>query len=84
MSSKKKPTLPYGALLVINTQEELNEFVEIMEILEKDSLVIDEEYVVYMDEVVYIVPYKEIDESHFLFGAAKIKFNKWRKKWIIK
>ena len=55
-----------NTLLLIQTQEELNQLAECIAGVEVDALHIDQDYVVYMDEVVWVVPLSEIDDTHFM------------------
>ena len=69
-----------GILLLIETQDELNQLAEVTRCLALDSLHIDEEYVAYMDEVLMVVPRTEIDETHFMRNVKPTLFRKWYKK----
>jgi hypothetical protein len=72
--------LKHNELILIQTQEELNEFVEVVECVEVDALHIDQDYVAYMDEVVWIVPLSEIDETHFMRNIKPKPLKKWLRK----
>ena len=72
----------HNTLVLIETQEELNQLAEATGSLALDSLHIDEDYVAYVDEVLIVVPLKEIDETHYLRGIKPTLFRKWYKKYI--
>ncbi len=74
--------LNHNILLLIQTQEELNLLAEVTGSLALDSLHIDEDYVAYVDEVLIVVPLKEIDETHHLRGIKPTLFRKFYKKSI--
>lgn len=77
--------LNYQTLLLITKQEELNQLEELIPHMAKDSLHVEgEEYVAFMDDVLCIVPLKEIDEGHRLYGVKPTLFRKWYKKQLRK
>lgn len=67
-------------LVLIENQDELNKLAEMTGSLALDCLHIDEPYVAYVDEVLIVVPLKEIDETHHLIGVKPTLFRKWYKK----
>jgi len=69
-----------GQLVLIENQDELNLLAEVTGSLALDCLHIDEPYVAYMDEVLIVIPLKQIDETHFLRGIKPTLFRKWYKK----
>jgi len=71
--------LKHSVVVLISTQEELNQFAELEDVPE-DALHIDEDYVAYMDDVLYVVPYSQIDETHFMRHVKPTLFRKWYKK----
>ena len=72
--------LKSNELILIEKQDELNKLAEVTGSLALDCLHIDEPYVAYIDEVLIVVPLKEIDETHHLRGVKPRKFNKWIRK----
>jgi len=72
--------LKYGILLLIANQDELNQLAEVVDGVEVDALHIDEDYVAYRDDVLYVVPLSQIDETHPLRGIKPTLFRKWYKK----
>ena len=69
-----------GQLVLVENQDELNLLAEVTGSLALDCLHIDEPYVAYVDEVLIVVPLKEIDETHHLRGIKPTLFRKWYKK----
>ncbi len=72
--------LKSNELILIENQEELNQLAEVISGVEVDALYIDEDYVAYMDEVIWIVPLSEIDDTHFMRYTKPTPFKKWFKK----
>lgn len=72
--------LKHSVLLLISSQEELNMLAEVVEGVEVDALLVDEPYVAYMEEVLYVVPQSQIDETHFMRNVRPTLFIKWYKK----
>lgn len=63
--------------ILIANQDELNLLATIEEGVETDALLVDEPYVAFMEEVLTIVPLREIDESHKFYDVKPRKFNSW-------
>ena len=53
-----------GTVLLVTTQEELNLLLGLTDGMAYDSLVIDEDYIAYHDEVLHIMPFSQIDQSY--------------------
>jgi len=79
MQNEETNYLKHGVLLLIANQEELNMFAEVVSGVEVDALHIDEPYVAYMEEVLYVIPQSEIDESHFMYNIKPRKLKSWYK-----
>jgi len=80
MKNEKSNHLKHGVLLLIANQDELNQLAEVVDGVEVDALHVDEDYVAYMDDVLYVVPYSQIDETHFMRVIKPTLFKKWYKK----
>ena len=76
--------LKHNILLLIENQEQLNQLSELVDGVEVDALHIDEDYVAYMDDVLYVVPYSQIDDTHFLRHVKPTVFRKWYQKQMRK
>jgi len=72
-----KKVLNYNVLLLIKTQEELNLFAEVVDGVEADALHIDEPYLAFMDEVLYIVPQNKLEAGHFIESVKPRRFKPW-------
>ena len=72
--------LRHNVVLLIETQEELNQLAEITKDIALDSIFIDEPYLAFMDEVLWIVPQSGIDASHWASMIKPTLFKKWYKK----
>jgi len=77
MQNEEVNHLKHGVLLLIEDQEELNMLAEVVDGVEVDALHIDEPYVAYMEEVLYVIPQSQIDESHFMYNVKPRKFKSW-------
>ena len=71
--------LKHGVLLLIETQEELNLLAEIIDGVEVDILHIDEPYLAFMDEVLWIVPQSKLEVGHFMEDVKPKKLKSWYK-----
>lgn len=63
--------------VLISTQEELNMLSEVVEGVEVDALHINEPYVAFLDEVLYVVPLSELEEGHRFQRVKPRKFASW-------
>lgn len=79
MQNKKRNNLKHGVLLLIETQEELNLLAEVVEGVEVDALLVNESYVAFVDEVLYVVPKSELEEGHFMRDIKPRRFLPWYK-----
>ena len=79
MQNKKPNHLKHGVLLLITHQEELNQLSEVVDGVEVDALFIDEPYLVFMEEVLHIVPQSQLEEGHFMKEVKPRKFKSWYK-----
>jgi len=71
--------LKHGVLLLISSQEELNLLAEVVDGVEVDALHVDEPYLAFMDEVLWLVPQSELEEGHFMSQVKPRKFMSWFK-----
>lgn len=71
--------LKHGVILLIETQEELNLLAEVVEGVEADALHVNELYVAFMDEVLYVVPKSELEDGHFMKDVKPRRFLTWYK-----
>ena len=69
--------LKNNVVLLIETQEELNQLAEITKDIALDSIFVDEPYLAFMDEVLWIVPQSGIDTSHWASMIKARKFSSW-------
>jgi len=69
--------LKHGVLLLISSQEELNLLAEAVDGVEVDALHVDEPYLAFMDEVLWLVPQSELEEGHFMSQVKPRKFMSW-------
>jgi len=74
-----KEMLKHSVLLMIETQEELNQLAEVVDGVEVDALHIDEPYLVFMDEVLWIIPQSKLESGHFMEQVKPRKFLSWYK-----
>jgi len=74
-----KNNLKHGVLLLITHQEELNQLSEVQDGVEVDALFINEPYLVFMDEVLHIVPRSQLEDGHFMSEVKPRKFKSWYK-----
>lgn len=72
--------LKNNIVLLIETQEELNQLAEITKDIALDSIFVDEPYVAFMDEVLWIVPQNKVEEGHWASLVRPTLFRKWFKK----
>lgn len=77
-------TLKYNVVVLIGTQEELNQFCEI-EKIDKDLIHVEENYAAFRDVLgaIQIVPFKDFEEDEGLNGRQLMKANKFIKKFMI-
>jgi len=79
MEAEKPNPLKHGVLLLIADQEELNLLAEVVDGVEVDALHIDEPYLVFMDEVLMLVPQSQLEEGHMFYGVKPRRFMSWYK-----
>ena len=72
--------LKTGVLLLIESQEELNILADLTQTLELDSLHIDDDYVAYMEDVLIVIPLREIEVGHWTSQVKPRKFGSWYRK----
>ncbi len=77
MQNEKAQHLKCGVLLLIESQEELNSLAEVVCGVEVDALHIDEPYVAFVDDVLYVVPLSQIVEGHMYFRIKPRRFGSW-------
>lgn len=73
----EKQILKHGVLLLIENQEQLNLFANVVDGVEVDALYINEPYLAFMDEVLWIVPQSKLEEGHFMSEVKPRKFMPW-------
>lgn len=78
MQNEKPNPLKHGTLLLIKTQEELNQLAEVTGMVD-DCLHIDEPYLAFMEEVLMVVPQSQLEEGHFLSQVKPRRFMSWYK-----
>jgi len=71
--------LKHGVLILIESQEELNLLAEAVDGVEVDALHINEPYLAFMDEVLWVVPQSKLEEGHFMSQVKPRKFKSWFK-----
>ncbi len=76
--------LKNNIVLLIETQEELNQLAETEDGVEVDALHIDEPYLAFMDEVLWIVPQSKVEAGHWASMVKPTVFRKWYKKHMEK
>lgn len=76
MEAEKVNPLKHGVLLLIETQEELNLLAEVVEMVD-DCVHIDEPYLAFMEEVLWLVPQSKLEEGHFLSQVKPRLFKSW-------
>ena len=69
--------LKHGVLLLVETQEELNLLAEVVDGVEADALHIEEPYIAFMDEVLYVVPQSKLEEGHFMSEVKPRRLMPW-------
>ena len=69
--------LKHNILLLIENQEQLNQLAELVDGVEVDALHIDEPYLAFMDEVLWVVPQSKLEEGHWATQVKPRKFNSW-------
>lgn len=79
MQNEKVNHLKHGVLLLIETQEELNMLAEVVDGVEVDALLIDEPYLAFVDDVLYVVPQSKLEEGHFMSQVKPRRFISWYK-----
>ena len=79
MQNKKANPLKHGVLLLIADQEELNMLAEVVDGVEVDALHIEEPYLAFMDEVLWVVPQSKLEEGHFMSEVKPRKLRSWHK-----
>lgn len=72
--------LKNNIVLLIETQEELNQLADITKDIALDSIFVDEPYVAFMDEVLWIVPQNNLEFGHWASLVRPTLFRKWYKK----
>jgi len=80
IQNEKVNHLKHGVLLLIASQDELNLLSEVVDGVEVDALHIEEPYLAFMDEVLYVVPQSELEEGHFMEDVKPRKFSSWYRK----
>jgi len=80
MQNKKANHLKHGVLLLIASQDELNLLAEVVDGVEVDALYVDEPYLAFMEDVLYVVPQSELEEGHFMKDVKPRKFSSWYRK----
>ncbi len=73
--------LKYNAVVLIETQEDLNQFAELEEVPE-DALHIDEDYVAFRDDLgaVQLIPKSKLEAGHWSSQIKPTLFRKWYNK----
>jgi len=66
-------------VVLIETQEELNTLAEVVDGVEVDALHIDEPYVAFMEEVLYVIPQRKLETGHWAEQVKPRPFRKWYK-----
>ena len=79
MQNEKTNHLKHSDLLLIETQDELNLLAEVLDGVEVDALHIDEPYLVFMEEVLTVVPQSQLELGHFMSEVKPRKFMSWYK-----
>ena len=72
--------LKNNIVLLIETQEELNQLADITKDIAHDSILVDEPYLAFMDEVLWIVPQSKLELGHWASMIKPTLFRKWYKK----
>ena len=75
MQNEKANHLKHGVLVLIETQDELNLLVEVVDGVEVDALHINEPCLAFMEEVLMVVPRSQLEEGHMFYGIKPRKFN---------
>lgn len=70
--------LKHGVLLLLETQEHLNLLAEVTGMVD-DAVYIDEPYLAFMDEVLWIIPQSKLKEGHFMSNTKPRRFMSWYK-----
>jgi len=78
MSERENP-LKHGVVVLIETQEELNLLAEIVDGVELDVLFVEEDYVVFMDDVLHVVPVSQLELGHMYHDVKPRRFMSWYK-----
>jgi len=79
MQNEKVNHLKHGVLLFIASQDELNLFSEVVDGVEVDAIYVDEPYLAFMDDVLWVVPQSQLESGHFLEEVKPRKFKSWFK-----
>lgn len=77
LCNEKVNTLKHGVLLLITNQDELNMLAEVVDGVEVDALHIDEPYLAFMDEVLWLIPQSKLEEGHFMSNVKPRSFKPW-------
>ena len=77
MQNEKVNHLKHGVLVLIETQEELNQLSEVVDGVEVDALHIDEPYLAFMEEVLMVVPQSQLEVGHQFYGVRPRRFSSW-------
>lgn len=73
----EKPTfLASGIVLLITTQEELNQLAT-LEGIKQDEIHVDQHYVAYMEDVLHVIPLSEVDDGFPMEFKKPRKFSTW-------
>ena len=72
--------LKTGTVVLIETQKELNSLAEVVEGVKVDALHIDEPYVAFIDEVLYVIPQSKLEAGHWAEQVKPRPFRKWYRK----
>ena len=77
MSSREHTKmLKHNILLLIETQEQLNLLAEVTGMVD-DAVHIDEPYLAFMDEVLWVIPQNKLEEGHFMSQVKPRHFMSW-------
>ena len=77
MRNREASNLKHGVLVLIESQDELNQLAEVVDGVEVDALHIDEPYLAFMDEVLWVVPQSKLESGHFMQDVKPRKFKSW-------
>lgn len=82
MQNKKRTSLKHGVILLIASQEELNQLSELEEGVAEDALHVDEPYLAWKDgdDAIQLMAQSQLDESYPIEFYKPKKFNGWYRK----